>query len=77
MNPSRLHEQSALRLAQDRPSGPFDELRVPSLSRDFDYGLFRPSLRANLEQGAKHRVETYEKAILLSCRRLFTKPKAS
>jgi len=56
------------------PSGPFDELRVPSLSRDFDYGLFRPSLRANLEQGEKHRVETCKRAEPLSCRRLFTNP---
>jgi len=28
----------------------------------FDSGLFRPSLRASLERGVKHRVETYQKA---------------
>jgi hypothetical protein len=28
------------------PSGPFDKLMVLSLSKDFDFGLFRPPLRA-------------------------------
>jgi hypothetical protein len=40
------------------PCGPFDRLTVPSLPRDFDSGPSRPPLRAGLEQGAKHRVET-------------------
>ena len=31
------------------PSGPFDKLMVLSLSKDFDFGLFGPPLRANLE----------------------------
>ena len=31
------------------PFGPFDKLMVLSLSKDFDYGLLRPPLRANLE----------------------------
>ena len=43
----------------------------------FDYGLFRPQLRANLEQGAKHRVETCKKARSLSCKGLFTNQKDS
>jgi hypothetical protein len=33
---------------ENPPFGPFDKLIVPSLSRDFDYGLFRPPLRASL-----------------------------
>jgi hypothetical protein len=32
------------------PSGPFDKLMVLSLSKDFDSGLYRPPLRANLER---------------------------
>ncbi len=61
---------------------------LPSLSRDFDYGLFRPPLRASLEsldftwdpelvegQGAKHPVETRNKDFQFV--RVLTNPKGS
>jgi hypothetical protein len=32
---------------------------------DFDYGLFRPLLRASLEQGAKQPVETCNESVFL------------
>ena len=50
MNSWRLHEKSVpqtLRVTSE-----------PEPAEGFDCGLFRPQLRANLELGAKHPVET-------------------
>jgi hypothetical protein len=57
MNSYRFHEQSVLwtlRLC----SG-------PELAEGFDCGLFKPPLRANLEPGAKHPVETCNESFSL------------
>ena len=56
MNSYPFHEQSVLRT-----------LRVtsgPEPAEGFDCGLFRPQLRANLELGAKHPVETCNEVFL-------------
>jgi hypothetical protein len=56
MNSWRLHEQFVLRTLR--------ETSGPERAEGFDCGLFRPPLRASLELGAKHSVETCTKIFL-------------